>query len=82
MLLWRFLPAAALLVGLTLIDLHGPGGQLIGINPEEVTSVREPMAKDHFARGVRCLVYLSNGNFITVTETCITVRKKLIAAQP
>jgi hypothetical protein len=68
-----------LLVALRLIELHGPEGQRIFINPEEVTSVREPrgLAQGHFPRGVRCLIYLTNRNFITVTEDCDTVRQRL-----
>jgi hypothetical protein len=73
---------AAILSSITLVELHGPGGQIIWVNPAEVTDVREPTSASHFARGTRCLVYFSNRNFITVTEDCIAVKKKLIAAQP
>jgi hypothetical protein len=72
---------AAILSAITLVELHGPGNQIIWVNPQEVTDVREPTAASHFARGTRCLVYLSN-HFVTVTENCLNVRKKLIAAQP
>ena len=72
---------AAILSAITLVELHGPTGQIIWVNPQEVTDVREPTATQHFARGTKCLVYLSN-HFVTVTENCIAVKKKLIAAQP
>ena len=79
----RFLAGAAILSGsITLIELHGPAGQIIYVNPAEVSSVREPLATEHFVRGSKCLVYLTNRNFITVTENCLTVKKKLLAAQP
>jgi hypothetical protein len=61
------------------VELHGPGGQGIYVAPTQVTSIREPLASGHFARGVHCLVYLSNRNFVTVTETCDAVRLKLSA---
>ena len=82
--LWRFLPGVPItfIGGIALIELHGPANQVIFVNPAEITSIREPTVADHFARGTKCLVYFSNRNFITVTENCITVRKKLIAAQP
>ena len=79
----RFLAGAAILSGsITLIELHGPGGQLIYLNPAEVSSVREPLHAEHFMSGSRCLIYLTNRNFITVSENCLTVKKKLLATQP
>jgi hypothetical protein len=62
---------------LALIEVHGPTHQRIFINPREITSLREPLLKDGFARGTRCLIYLTNRNFIAVTETCDQVRDKL-----
>jgi hypothetical protein len=71
---------AAILSGsIALVELHGPAGQIIYVNPREVSSIREPLQTGHFARGVQCLVYLSNRNFITVIEPCETVRLKLSA---
>jgi hypothetical protein len=64
---------------LTLVEVHGPAHQRIYINPSEITSLREPLAHDHFAKGTRCLIYLTNRNFIAVTETCEHVRKLLLA---
>ena len=66
--------AAALLA---LIELHGPGGHRIYVNPNEITSIREPQTKGGFTKDARCLVYLTNRNFITVRETCEQVRQKL-----
>ena len=68
-----------ILSAIALIALHGPANQVIYINPQEITSVREPLVTGHFARGTRCLVYLSNRNFITVTETCDEVKAKIQA---
>ena len=45
----------AVLIELALVELHGPTGQRIFVNPHEVTSVREPQARDHFAKGTHCL---------------------------
>jgi hypothetical protein len=55
---------------LVLVELHRPDGSPILINPKQVTSLREPQAGGHFAKGTRCLIYLTNGNFVTVRETC------------
>jgi hypothetical protein len=54
----------------SLVELHRPSGAPIYINPDQVTSVRTPENGGHFARGTRCLIYLTNGNFITVREAC------------
>jgi len=74
------LPALPWLVELRLAELHGPNGrQEIYVNPGEVASVRAPSAADHahFAPGARCLVYMSSGNFVLVSETCDEVRQRL-----
>lgn len=70
---------AALLAQLSLVELHGIGGQVIYINPPEVTSVREPRGLDsgHWVAGIRCLLLMADGKFITVTEPCTEVRHKL-----
>ena len=59
-----------------LLQLHGPNGQIIDINPHEVSSLREPQrgADDHFAKGVRCLIKMSNGAVNAVIEDCNTIR--------
>ncbi len=71
--------ALALLVELKLVEMHGPDGQQIFINANEITSLRQPLAssREHFAQGVRCQVFLSNGNFVTTQETCREVRDSL-----
>jgi len=68
-----------LLAQIVLVQLHGPAGQEIFVNPKEVTSVRQPqaIAERHFAPGVRCILFMVNGNFIGVTDLCDDVRKLL-----
>lgn len=67
-------PWAAALV--SLIELHGPNGQRYFINPEQVTSVREPLRRDmkHFSPTTRCVIATTNGGFLAVMETCDRVR--------
>jgi len=59
-----------------LIILHGPDGQIVALNPMEVTSVRDTRAefRDHFHKSTRCLVFTADGKFIGVTEDCASVR--------
>jgi hypothetical protein len=54
------------------LELHGPDGQMIKVNVDQITSLRTPQtsAGDHFAKGVKCLLKMTNGNTNGVTETC------------
>jgi hypothetical protein len=69
----------ALLLAIALVQLTGPDGQRIDINESEVTSIREPSSvnQGHFGPGTRCVIVMSNGKFIAVSENCMTVRDKL-----
>jgi hypothetical protein len=73
--------AAFLLVAITLVELHGPTGQNIEINTAEISSLREPvdLSRDHhhWAKGIRCIIVMSNGKYIAVIEDCQTVAQKL-----
>ena len=57
------------------LELHGPNGQVIKVNVDQITSLRMPQvsAGDHFAKGVHCLLKMTNGSTNGVTETCDTV---------
>jgi len=67
------------LVGaVALVELHGPTGQVIAINPEQVSSLRAPLdVKGHWGQRTRCVVVMSNGRFNAVTEDCVTVERML-----
>ena len=67
---------SAVVVLVVLLRLHGPAGQEIDVNPNEISSLREPQkgTEDHFAKGTRCLVKMTNGNTNGVSEDCPTVR--------
>jgi hypothetical protein len=62
---------------LELIHLHGPGNQIISLNPNEIVALRTPQKSDHFAEGVRCFVATADGKFSTVLEDCNTIEKML-----
>jgi hypothetical protein len=67
-------------VVLALVQLTGPDGkQRVDINPSEVTSIREPQGVDkgHWAKGTNCLVVMADGKFITTSEECAVVRRRL-----
>ena len=66
-----------------LIQLHGPGGQEIDLNPHEIASLREPssVSEGHFPKDIRCVVVMTNGRFNLVKEDCHTVKTMTEEAQ-
>jgi hypothetical protein len=66
-------------IGLQLIVLHRVDGGEVAVNPALVTSLRAPAGPlDRLApAGSHCLVGLVDGKFVSVLETCPTVRKLL-----
>jgi len=77
------LAATSLWLAFHLIQLHGPGGQEIDINPHEIASLREPssISEGHFPKEIRCVVIMTNGRFNLVKEDCHTVRVMTEEAQ-
>ena len=59
-----------ILTTIILLQLTGPGGQMIEVNPSEVVSLREVRVMDHFAPGIKCVINTVDGKFVTVQETC------------
>ena len=53
------------------ILVHGPDGQEIELNIVEISSVRQPRESEgHFSKDVKCLIFMTNGKFVGVKETC------------
>jgi hypothetical protein len=65
-------------LALSLIFVHGPDGQEIEININEISSIRDPRASEgHLHKSIHCVLYMTNGKFIGTTETCDEVDKML-----
>jgi hypothetical protein len=62
---------------LELIHLHGPGNQIISLNPNEIVALRTPQGTEHFPKGIQCIVATADGKFSTVLEDCDTIEKML-----
>ena len=59
-----------------MIVLHSAGGIAIDVNTDQITHLRNPEPSNpSFTRDVKCMVNLSDGKFVTVTETCMEVRR-------
>jgi hypothetical protein len=69
-------PAAAIIA---LVELHGPSGQVLQINPAEVSSLRAPVdATGHWGEGTRCVIVMTNGRSNAIAEDCDTAARKLV----
>ena len=67
----------ALLITYYMVELHGPGGQVFHVNPDEVVSLRSELAKreGHYSLDIHCLVNTADGKFLGEIEKCSEVRK-------
>ena len=63
------------------IDVHTIDGRHVHINRQAIVTIGGPRSGDQgqqmFAREATCLVTLSDGKFITVVESCDTIRRRL-----
>jgi hypothetical protein len=58
-----------------LLRFTSPDGAPIYVNPEEVVAVRPSRETDHFSKDVHCVMFLVDGKFIGLRETCEEVLK-------
>jgi hypothetical protein len=71
----------AIVVAIVFVQLTGPDGrQRIDVNPNEITSLREPRAAigAHFAKGTGCVIATTSGKLTAVHEHCDEVRKRIV----
>jgi hypothetical protein len=63
----------------TLVEIAGPDGQRIWVNPSQVISVRTPRGTEtgHWPRNTRCLLLTMDSRLIVSSESCEDVRRKL-----
>jgi uncharacterized protein YlzI (FlbEa/FlbD family) len=69
--------ATILLATIELVALHGPDGQQVWINAQQITSIRQPLPADvdqHFPARTRCVVVMVSGKFVATRESCDEVR--------
>jgi uncharacterized protein YlzI (FlbEa/FlbD family) len=80
----HFMIPLILLSAIGLIELHGPHGQIIYVNPAEITSIREPRSLHlhRFVPGTQCVITVTNGSLIAVNESCAEVRNRAEGRAP
>lgn len=65
-------------VAAVLVLLHGPNGHEILINPAAVASMHsaiEGKSNELVTDDARCIINTNDGKFVSVVETCKTVRE-------
>jgi uncharacterized protein YlzI (FlbEa/FlbD family) len=73
-------------VAVTLIILHALNGDEVSVNPDSITSMRD-RAPEHdaddrlMAKGVECMISLSDGKNVSVVEHCDKVRELIKEAK-
>jgi len=69
----------AFFVATALVQLTGPAGHPLYLNPGEVSSLRSPgdVSGGHLAPGVECVVIMTNGKANAVRQTCDQVREAI-----
>jgi hypothetical protein len=71
------MPGVVITIVLELLQLTGPDGQHVEVNPAEIVTLREVTKNEHFAPGTKCLIHTSDGKFVAVQETCEKVHEQL-----
>lgn len=58
------------LLALEFIHITAADGKLVAVNASEITAIRVPRATDNFVAGAKCLVFLTDGRFISASDSC------------
>lgn len=68
-----------MLVMALLIQVHGPDGHSISINPDHIVAMHETDRPntDKYLVDVACIINTTDGKFASVTETCDQVREMI-----
>jgi hypothetical protein len=70
-----------IILAVELLRFTSPDGTPIYINPIEVVAVRPSRATDHFDVKVKCVIFLVDGKFIGLQETCDQVLRSVPTPQ-
>ena len=65
------------LATLQFIILHTLDGRAIYVNIKSIVSITEQKGKDSFIGTAYCVVNLADHKFVTITETCESVKIRL-----
>jgi uncharacterized protein YlzI (FlbEa/FlbD family) len=52
-------------------------GRSVFVNPAQITNMVEQTGKGVVVGSVHCVIFLTDGKFLSVTETCESIQKRL-----
>lgn len=61
-----------------LILLHDPTQSEIEVAVNKISSLRTPQKKGLLHEDIHCVLHMTNGNFISVTESCRRVHQLIL----
>jgi len=64
-------------VSAMLLVLHTVSGVVVEVNPSAITHLRNPEGQQNFPKKAQCMINMADGKFVTVTETCESVRRAI-----
>ena len=67
-----------ILIAATLFLVNTLDGRAIYLNPDQVVSLAPTVDNDMFAKGVRCVIGLSDGKFVSAREDCASIQMRMI----
>jgi len=70
-----------MLIAAVFFLVHSPGGSEVGLNAAEISSIRQRAEMPDQHEDVRCVIVMTNGLSIGVTETCPDVIRLLVEAE-
>ena len=68
-----------IILAATLFLVNTLDGRIVYVNPEQVISIAPPKDNDVFTEGVRCVISLADGKFVSARESCDDVRARMRA---
>jgi len=61
-----------------LLYLHGPDSRVVIVNPDQITSMYSKKGPNkQITDKAECVINLTDGKFVAVTETCEEINKQL-----
>jgi hypothetical protein len=76
-------PLRGLVVAGGLAVFHAPDGHQVYVNPHEITVLHQRLApgESKYTERANCLINTTDGKFITVVESCLSVLDTIRGAQ-
>lgn len=67
----------ALVLAIELLAIVAADGKVVAVNPHEIVAIRAPRKTDSFVAGANCLIFLTDGRFISARDACEDIVHRL-----